>query len=295
MEIAIWGTGNKGREVKKICDRWSVGVWAFIDNDKSKKGSLEGIPVLAPDDIVMKPDDDVQIWIATAASEVYTQAKSITDNVLAWKYVEAILRSRTERPLYPEIALEDRNIQNCNLIKDRESMLKKFVPESQNWKMAEIGVVFGDFSELILRVCAPEKLYLIDAWDNERFGTGATVVRDKFREEIAGGKVEIRQGYSTQKLREFASGELDWVYIDTVHDYETTKRELELCAEKVKTDGYICGHDYAKFNVYSRYDYGVYDAVNEFVVNNGWEFVYLTMEKHGLQSFCLRKIGEGRK
>lgn len=29
----------------------------------------------------------------------------------------------------------------------------------------------------------------------------------------------------------------------------------------------------AQFNVYSRYDYGVYDAVNEFAVNNGYEFI----------------------
>ena len=159
--------------------------------------------------------------------------------------------------------------------------------------MAEIGVAFGDFSEEILTICAPQKLYLIDCWDSERFGAGASLVREKFHQEIAEGIVEIWQGYSTEKMAEFDDGELDWAYIDTVHDYEITKQELELCAAKVKDGGYICGHDYAKFNVYSRIDYGVYDAVNEFAVNNEWEFVYLTMEKHGLQSFCLRKIRKG--
>lgn len=158
--------------------------------------------------------------------------------------------------------------------------------------MAEIGVAFGNFSQEILKICAPQKLYLIDCWDDERFGAGAACVRDKFQQEIAEGVVEIKQGYSTDKLDEFWDGELDWTYIDTVHDYKTTKKELELCAEKVKDGGYICGHDYAKYNVYSRRDYGVYDAVNEFAVNNGWEFIYLTMEKHGLQSFCLKRIGK---
>lgn len=203
-----------------------------------------------------------------------------------------MLQSEKERPPYPEIQMNDENIQNCKLIKDRVTMLSCLVNESADWKMAEIGVAFGDFSEQILKICLPKKLYLIDCWDDKRFGAGAALVREKFQQEIAEGRVEIRQGYSTEKLAEFADGELDWVYIDTVHDYETTKKELELCAEKVKAGGYICGHDYMKFNVYLRYDYGVYDAVNEFAVNNGWEFIYLTMEKHGLQSFCLRKIGK---
>lgn len=168
-------------------------------------------------------------------------------------------------------------------------MLKRFAEESQGWKMAEIGVAFGEFSKEILTLCSPRKLYLIDCWDNERFGAGAALVRDKFRQEIADGIVEIKEGYSTEKLAEFADGELDWAYIDTVHDYKTTKMELELCEKKVKDRGYICGHDYAKYNVYSRHDYGVFDAVNEFAVNRGWEFIYLTMERYGLQSFCLRK------
>lgn len=81
----------------------------------------------------------------------------------------------------------------------------------------------------------------------------------------------------------------DVAYIDTVHDYETTWQELMLCKDKVKNDGYIAGHDYVKYNHQSRLDYGVYDAVNRFAVECGYEFIYITMEKEGLHSFCLRK------
>lgn len=292
MEIFIWGTEKKGRAVKKVCDKMGWSVKAFIDNDETKLGNLEGAPVIAPDSISFEPEEDIQIWIATGAEEVYRQAKKISNNVLEWKYIRLMLQSQTERPPYPEIQLNEQNIYNCRLVSDREIMLKQLADDSKNWKMAEIGVAFGDFSEQIIKICSPKKLYLIDCWDSERFGAGAACVRDKFKHEIDAGIVEIMQGYSTQKLEEFADGELDWAYIDTVHDYETTKKELELCDRKVKSGGYICGHDYTKFNVYSRYDYGVYDAVNEFAVHYEYEFIYLTMETHGLQSYCLRKIGE---
>lgn len=292
MEIVIWGTAAKGKAVKEMCISNGWKVKAFADNDETRQGNLDGIPVLSPDDLAFGSDEDIQIWIATGAEEVYAQAKEITSNVLEWKYIQTILRSKTVRPPFPEIQLAEENLQNCELLNIRTTMLQRFASESRNWKMAEIGVAFGDFSEKILNICAPQKLYLIDCWDDERFGTGAACVKDKFRQKIAEGVVEIKQGYSTEKLAELSNGELDWAYIDTVHDYKTTKKELELCAEKVKDGGYICGHDYAKYNVYSRRDYGVYDAVNEFAVNNGWEFIYLTMEKHGLQSFCLKRIGK---
>lgn len=294
MEIVIWGTTVKGKAVKKTCDCKNWKVKAFVDNDETKWGSnLDGIPVLSPSEFAIGSDEDVQIWIATGAEEVYAQAKEITANVLEWKYVQTILQSQSKRPAFPEVQLGEKNFQNCELLDIRTTMLQRFASKSRKWKMAEIGVAFGDFSEEILTICAPQKLYLIDCWDSERFGAGASLVREKFHQEIAEGIVEIWQGYSTEKMAEFDDGELDWAYIDTVHDYEITKQELELCAAKVKDGGYICGHDYAKFNVYSRIDYGVYDAVNEFAVNNEWEFVYLTMEKHGLQSFCLRKIRKG--
>ena len=172
----------------------------------------------------------------------------------------------------------------------REAFLREFALESSKWEMAEIGVAFGDFSESILKICSPQKLYFIDLWEGERFGGGLECVKKKFESEIDKGIVEIHKGYSVQKLEEFSDNSLDWIYIDTVHDYMTTKMELELSLKKVKIGGYICGHDYAKYNVHSRNYYGVYDAVNEFAVKEGLEFIYLTMEADGLQSFGLRKI-----
>lgn len=287
MGILIWGTAVRGKAVKKLCDKNGWIVSAFIDNDESKLGNLEGIPVISPGNAVIEAD--MQIWIATGAQEVYEQARQITLNVIKWEYVDAML-SCGEKPNFPEIALADVNIQNCKLVKDRDTMFRRFSNESCQWQMAEIGVAFGDFSEKILKICSPKKLYLIDCWNDERFGVGIENVRSKFNYEIESGIVELRQGWSTDKLEEFGDNELDLAYIDTVHDYEITKKELQLCKRKVKCQGYICGHDYTKYNTHSRCDYGVYDAVNEFAVNEGYEFIYLTLERNGLNSFCLKKI-----
>lgn len=52
-------------------------VYAFIDNDTTELGNLEGTPVVALGSISCEPAEDVQIWIATGTEEVYEQAKRL--------------------------------------------------------------------------------------------------------------------------------------------------------------------------------------------------------------------------
>lgn len=293
MQIIIWGVGERGKKVKKLCDQhgWKVKGWTDNNNIYWKDGNLiEGLPVIPPCNL-FEINEGIQIWIATTASEVYVQAKGIHNNVLGWEFVEMLLNTMAERPNFPWTALQEENLANCRVVSSRIEFLKMFIAESKHWKMVELGVACGNFSQLILMICNPEKLYLIDPWEEGEYGEGYQTVQDKFKQEIEEGVVEIRRGYSTDCLKEFADGELDWVYIDTVHDdYELIKEELELCSVKVASNGYICGHDYAKYDVYCGKEYCVYDAVNEFAVKFGYEFIYLTLEEHGLNSFCLRKI-----
>lgn len=152
MEIVIWGTAVKGKAVKKICDSKGWKVKAFVDNDETKWGNnLKGIPVLSPAEFAAGSEEDIQIWIATGAEEVYSQAKRIAANVLDWKYIQAILESQSVRPPFPEIQLGEEHLQNCELLNIRRTMLQRFASESRKWEMAEIGVAFRDFSEEILK------------------------------------------------------------------------------------------------------------------------------------------------
>ncbi|WP_372586303.1 class I SAM-dependent methyltransferase [Salinibacter ruber] len=83
---------------------------------------------------------------------------------------------------------------------------------------------------------------------------------------------------------------LDWVYIDTTHSYEQTKKELEVSAMKVRKYGLICGHDYCNGNVPKRLNYGVIPAVHEFCIRYNWRIKYLTLEASGARSFALERI-----
>lgn len=290
MEIVIWGTGVRGKRAKKLCDKTGRKVRAFTDNEPSHWGrEIENIPIVSPEELAEKHSEKIQIWIATGAAEVLGQAKEICENVIEWELVKCMLLA-IGYP-YPKVQLKYNNIARCQLVENREEFLKRFSHEANNWKMAEIGVFNGDFSEQILKMCNPQKLYLIDLWGSG-YEEKYLKVKEKFVNESESGTVEILRGLSTERLKEFDDGELDWVYIDTVHDYETTKMELELCDKKIVKGGYLCGHDYTKHDVYCRTDYGVYDAVNEFAVSYNYEFVYLTAEWHGLQSFALKRIGE---
>lgn len=289
-DIIIWGAGSRGKGLMKACVQDGRTVRAFVDNDRKKWGKkIENISILSPVELSEPILSNAQIWIATAAPEVYRQALGINENVIEWNLVECFMMRR--HIMYPKISVKDRNLKNCKVLEDRITFLHKLEREARNWKMAEVGVAFGDYSEQIIKICNPKKLYLIDLWGTG-YEDGFASVSERFENEIREGRIEIRRGYSIDQLQSFPDGELDFAYIDTVHDYETTKMELELCDKKVKNGGYICGHDYTGYNMYGGAYYGVYDAVNEFAVDFDYEFLYLTLEWHGLQTFALRKLSK---
>jgi predicted O-methyltransferase YrrM len=188
----------------------------------------------------------------------------------------------------PKAKLLKENINNCTLLVDRKELLRNLPKDSI---VAEVGVNQGEFSHQILNICKPSKLHLIDAWHSERYHDGlALLVEKKFERYIFDNRVEINRGLSTEIVERFHDGYFDWVYIDTVHDYETTKLELEKYSEKVREGGVIAGHDYSMGNWVKSYKYGVIEALHEFCVNNRWEFIFLTMDFIENQSFAIRKI-----
>jgi len=236
-------------------------------------------------------DEDTWIIIGASSSDIFDLAQKYTKLIIGWDLLNVIYKGCLKNPCYETKKLEDRNIKNCKLLKNRTALLENiFMHYNKKFNFAEIGVAFGDFSREILNICKPEKLYLIDAWEGERFGDGINVIMNNFENEIKNKLVEIRRGYSFDILNQFEEDSIDVVYIDTDHSYDITWKELQICSHKVKKSGFICGHDYTKYNTSSRIDYGVYDAVNRFCVEYEYEIIYLTLESNGLNSFALKKI-----
>ena len=188
----------------------------------------------------------------------------------------------------PPIYLKERHIKNCRLIQDRGELLK-YLP--QNAIVSEIGVWEGDFATQILNVTSPEKLYLIDSWNHDRKAKERKVITEnRFRNQIEAQKVIIVHDDSVNALSKFEDDFFDWVYLDSDHSYEYTKKELTVLNKKVKKNGFIAGHDYTRDNWVAMMRLGVVEAVNEFCTNHDYEFVFLTFEQSMYFSFVLRKI-----
>ncbi len=189
----------------------------------------------------------------------------------------------------PKIELSKKHIGNAKILLNRKELIT-LLPKNGN--VCEIGVDEGSFSEQIINVNKPKKLHLVDIWITKRYDKKKkSDVETKFNKHIADGKVEIHNGYSTEIFDQFSDNYFDWIYIDTDHTYETTKKELLLFSSKVKSDGLIVGHDFIKGNWNGMVRYGVIEAVYEFCVNHNWEIIYLTMELGENPSFAIKKIG----
>jgi hypothetical protein len=184
--------------------------------------------------------------------------------------------------------LKQEHIANLKVLLSREDMLA-LLPK--RGLVAEMGVDEGGFSRQILDITQARELHLIDMWGSERYGEAKhNAVRERMRDELAQGRVRIHRTSSLNGLEQFADGYFDWVYIDTTHAYELTRKELRLSRHKVKKGGVIAGHDYTTGNVNKQLAYGVVQAVNEFCNEFKWEMLYLTHESHRYLSFALREI-----
>jgi hypothetical protein len=185
-------------------------------------------------------------------------------------------------------------------IMDRTELIACLPPGG---RVAEIGVWNGEFSQAILDICKPKELYLIDGWgpiedpkydfdpaytsmdEGERSYQG---VLSRFKNEIESGQVKVIKGLSGESSKLFEDNFFDWIYIDADHSYNGVLKDLTLYSPKVKNEGFILGHDYSKGASYG-FTFGVIEAVNEFIKNNKYHFLALTL-REGFPSYIISKI-----
>ena len=188
----------------------------------------------------------------------------------------------------PKPNIKQQHIQNARLINSRINLLNTL---PKNGVVAELGVDEGDFSHEIMKLCEPSKLYLVDFWGTDRYNeTKKNLVYKRFENQMLDGKIEIKLGYSFDIAEDFEDSTFDWIYIDTDHSYETTRKELAAWAPKISPNGMICGHDYVMGNWNSLWKYGVIEAVHEFCIAENWEIIFLTTEMSPNPSFAIRRM-----
>ncbi len=139
--------------------------------------------------------------------------------------------------------------------------------------IAEIGVFFGR-SALLFRLFFPKaKLFLIDPWElSEKYlatGNPPSLCPEVFAEGFRTVTQLFAHDPDVQILRRTSKeaakiipDDLDLVFIDGDHSYESVKEDIDLWSKKVRPGKILSGHDYdeAKFPQ-------VVKAVNESIPN----------------------------
>lgn len=117
---------------------------------------------------------------------------------------------------------------------------------------AEVGVLCGEFSAVLLEANAPRRLYLVDCWtypahlpeerrqeaEREYERQYETVMR-LFQTD---DRVRVMRMYSLQAAAQLRDANLDWVYIDANH--EDIANDLAAWVPVVNPGGWVTGHDY---------------------------------------------------
>ena len=155
--------------------------------------------------------------------------------------------------------------------------LKQELPDE--CRAVEIGVLYGDFAADILNIISPSYLGLIDPYEvgTQYYGSGLATaystnedyqnVLARFANEIKSGQVLIHKAMSYDVVYSYKNASLDMVYIDGSHIYDAVRQDLNDWVSKIKNGGYLCGHDYI-----NEPQFGVVQAVDEFIAANGLEF-----------------------
>jgi methyltransferase family protein len=167
-------------------------------------------------------------------------------------------------------------------VKDRLFVLQ-YLPANSTG--AELGVFTGLFSAVLSRQRKLSKVTFVDPW----WTTYGECYPD-WGSYTDFGRVRTRQAFETAKRRisgfqnrfvEVVSSyewlesqpdeSLDWIYLDTTHSYDGTKRELKLINRKLRKTGLICGDDWQSDR--NHHHHGVFLAVNEFIRAEDFECV----------------------
>ena len=152
-----------------------------------------------------------------------------------------------------------------------EKLIKKFNIK----KGAEIGVARGHHSAHLLELFPELQLFSIDPWKhyNKDYNDPANVSQDKFDLIYKNAKNLVEQFGARAKVIRASSQEagvsfneeLDFVFIDANHTYDSVKEDITIWWDKVKPGGIVAGHDYGHPDFE-----GVKCAVDEVLAEKGY-------------------------
>lgn len=138
---------------------------------------------------------------------------------------------------------------------------------------AEIGVDRGEHAEALLKA-GVVNLFLVDLWQQQKAGYFDIANKDdavqasNMRETLARMNkwhwaVQFLVGRSEEMADLVDDETLDFVYIDANHNLESVRKDLEKWVPKVRSGGWITGHDFLDSENCCGSAFGVKTAVLE--------------------------------
>ena len=176
--------------------------------------------------------------------------------------------------------------------------------------VAEVGVGYGDFSQVLLDTLQPLEFHAIDLfpwqpdyilWGRPAHETlqGKThheYYLDRFASSIKHGQTQVHMGDSVDMLAALPDQHFDVIYIDGDHSYEGVRRDADAAMRKLKPDGHLVFNDYVMFDHINDCHYGIVPVVNDLCVRLGWRVEYLALDAGMHCDICIRRalpIGDG--
>ena len=180
------------------------------------------------------------------------------------KLVEAylVVHSEEQKPILEKDTQRKRHRQKKGLLQMCDHINQQTLVN----KMVEIGSYTGESISIFHSKFLKCELFAVDPWvngyddgDNSSWKFPMNEV-EMFFDEAIKDKENIKKCKmsSSDASLNFSEGELDLVYIDGNHTYDAVKEDIKLWLPKIKTGGFITGHDY-----HGKHFPGVTKAVNE--------------------------------
>jgi cephalosporin hydroxylase len=142
---------------------------------------------------------------------------------------------------------------------NRIDLLKEIGLEFPNGKGAEIGTFKGEFAKEILQNWSGT-LYMVDVWRplGEEYldSSNHAIHSTAYSETMSNISSYEDRGVMVRATSEVAADmfdreSLDFVYIDANHAYDFVVQDIKLWYPKIKSGGYLCGHDYINIDWYN--------------------------------------------
>ncbi|CAN5250130.1 hypothetical protein BH10PSE7_BH10PSE7_28120 [soil metagenome] len=185
--------------------------------------------------------------------------------------------------------LRQEHVEGCQVFADRHAMIKSMTARGFA-EIAEIGVGFGDFSEILLRELKPKTFHAFDIFQvhqlesmlykntAEIFGglEHRAYYERRFAEEVSSGIVRVHEGDSSVMLSHLPDESLDMIYIDGLHNIDGVRVDAAVSLDKIKPRGMLIFNDYL-LTTHLGEHYGVVQIVNELCVDHGWKMTHFAL------------------